>query len=921
VPLFGRDQELRDVHALIAEAGEGGGALLVLGEAGIGKSSILAAATERAGELGMTVLAATGIEAETRLAFAGLHQLLRPVIGRIDALPPPQRNALLAAFGMTDEAAPDLFLTALATLEVLSDVAAETPVLVVADDAQWLDRATTDVLSFLARRLTSDPIVLLAALREGFESPLRDGSLTELLLDRLDRGASEEVLNAYAPSLPAAARARVLREAIGNPLALTELTETLETGDGDHGAFAEPSARLALTARLERAFSARARDLPEATQLLLLVAALNDGDEVTETLGAAAILGGGSAIDVNVEAMGPAILGQLIALEGNAIRFRHPLIRSAIAQAAGLTQRSAAHAALAEMLVDRPDSQIWHRAASSLGPDETIAIELEDAASRAERQGGVGVAISGLERAARLSTDPDRRGGRQLRAAELAFELGRDDIMARVLDEAGPLDGGPLEQRRQSWIRALSLRGPVTAMEAANIRSVIDAAERARDVGDLDLAIKLLGMTSERCRWIVADDQISSRVVEAAERLGLPASDPRLIQIQALTTLDRGKIVLEELSRHAREGTDDAIAARFLGTAALWVGALDLAAGFFAAAVSGLRAQGRLGLLTRALVCQAWVAVNLGTWSVAAPAADEGSRLAAETGQPFFAAWADQVRAMVAAARGDRAQAETLLEAVERDAAGFGAPSVMSSVEHGRGLASLAAGRYADAFSHLKRIFEPSDPAFHPVVRCWAIGDLIEAAVHSGHADEARPIVAELETVATRMPSPWLNLGLRYARAQLAVDEEAGDLFQVALRADLTHWPLARARLQLAYGSWLRRRRRVAEARVPLRAARDGFDRLGLVAEGERARVELRASGESSRTRSLDVFDQLTPQELQIAQLAAHGLSNRDIGQQLFLSHRTVGFHLYRIFPKLGITSRAQLAAILAREEVVVAEA
>ena len=500
MPLFGRDQELRDVHALIAKAGEGGGALLVLGEAGIGKSSILAAATDRAGELGMTVLAATGIQAETQLAFAGLHQLLRPIIGRLDALPPPQRNALLAAFGMTDEAAPDLFLTALATLEVLSDVAEETPVLVVADDTQWLDRATTDVLSFLARRLTSDPIVLLAALREGFDSPLRDARLTELLLDRLDRLASEQVLDAYAPSLPSAARARVLHDALGNPLALTELTETLETGDGDRGALAEPSARLALTARLERAFSARARDLPVATQLLLLVAALNDGDEVAETLGAAAILDGRSVTDLNVEAIGPAIFGQLIALDGNAIRFRHPLIRSAIAQAAGLPQRSAAHAALAAMLVDQPDRRIWHRAASSLVPDETIAIELENAASRAERQGGIGVAISALERAARLSTDPVGRGGRHLRAAELAFELGREDIMARVLDEAGPLDGGPLEQRRQSWIRALSLRGPVTAMEGANIRSVIEAAERARDVGDLDLAINLLGMTSERCR-------------------------------------------------------------------------------------------------------------------------------------------------------------------------------------------------------------------------------------------------------------------------------------------------------------------------------------------------------------------------------------------------------------------------------------
>lgn len=713
----------------------------------------------------------------------------------------------------------------------------------------------------------------------------------------------------------------MLLEAIGNPLALMELTWAVATGDGSRGALPELSARLALTARLERAFSARATDLPTATQQLLLVASLNDGDAVSETLGAAAILGGRSGTDLNVEALGPAVAGQLIALEGNTIRFNHPLIRSAIAQAAGLVQRSAAHGALAAMLVDQPDRQIWHRAASSLGPDEEIAIDLETAASRAEHLGGIGVAISAFERAARLSTDPVRRGGRHLRAAELAFELGRYDIMARVLDEAGPLDAGPLEQRRQSWIRALSLRGPVTAMEGGNIRSAIEAAERARDDGDLDLAVNLLLLTSSRCWWIVPSDEISRGVVEAAERLGLPPSDPRLLQIQALTAADRCTVVIQELSRHAREGTGDAIAARLLGTAAVWVGALDLAAGFFAVAVDGLRAQGRLGLLTRSLVAQAWVAVNLGTWSVAAPAADEGSRLAAETGQPFFVAWADQVRAMVAAARGDAEQAEALLAAVERDAVVLGAPAVMQIVEHARGLAALAAGQHADAFSHIRRMFEPSDPAFHPVARCWAIGDLVEAAIHSGNADEARPIVAELETVAARMPSPWLHIGLRYARAQLAVDEKAEDLFQVALDADLARWPLARARLQLAYGSWLRRRRRVAESRVPLRAARDGFDGLGLVAWGDRARVELRASGESSRTRSPDAFDQLTPQELQIAQLAARGLSNRDIGQQLYISHRTVGFHLYRIFPKLDITSRAQLAAVLAREQLALAEA
>ena len=366
---------------------------------------------------------------------------------------------------------------------------------------------------------------------------------------------------------------------------------------------------------------------------------------------------------------------------------------------------------------------------------------------------------------------------------------------------------------------------------------------------------------------------------------------------------------MEGLEHHARVGLEDPAAARLLGTAAVWMGALDLAADFLAVAVDGLRRQGRLGLLTRALVAQAWVAVHLGTWSVAAPAADEGLRLAAETGQPFFPTWAHQVQALIAAARGATEQADSLLGTVERDAVEFASPAMMQIVVHARGSGALSGGRHDEAFSHLRRLNDPSDPSFHPVGQGWAVADLAEAAIGSGHVDDVRPIVAGLEKLATTMPSPWLQIGLRHARAVLAADAEAEDLFQAALDADLTRWPLARARLQLAYGSWLRRQRRVAESRAPLRAARDGFDALGLTSWAERARQELRASGEASRSRSTDALDHLTPQELQIAQLAARGLSNREIGQQLYLSHRTVGFHLYRIFPKLEVTSRAQLGA------------
>jgi ATP/maltotriose-dependent transcriptional regulator MalT len=508
------------------------------------------------------------------------------------------------------------------------------------------------------------------------------------------------------------------------------------------------------------------------------------------------------------------------------------------------------------------------------------------------------------------------RGGRLLHAAELAFDLGRFDWMGRILDEVGFLDDVHLERRRRSWILALSLRGPVTAMEGANIAGAIDAVEEAGRDDDVDLALKLLTLIASRCWWVVPDSSVMQHLVAAAERLDLQQSDPTLLHTQALTPVERGSTVLSELERHADAGLDDPAAARLLGTVAVWMGALDLASDFLAVAVDGLRRDGRLGLLARALVSQAWVAVQLGTWSVAVPAAEEGLRLAAETGQPFFPTWAQETQALIAAARGDVARVESLLATVERDAVQFASPAMMQIVVHARGSAALAAGRHDEAFAQLRRLNDPADPSFHPVGQGWAVADLAEAAISSGQVDAVGPIVADLERLATTMPSPWLHIGLRHARAVLAAEADAEPLFQAALDADLTRWPLARARLQLAYGSWLRRQRRVAESRAPLRAARDGFDALGLTSWGERARQELRASGEASRVRSADVLDHLTPQELHIAQLAARGLSNREIGQQLYLSHRTVGFHLYRIFPKLDISSRAQLASALATRQL-----
>jgi ATP/maltotriose-dependent transcriptional regulator MalT len=341
------------------------------------------------------------------------------------------------------------------------------------------------------------------------------------------------------------------------------------------------------------------------------------------------------------------------------------------------------------------------------------------------------------------------------------------------------------------------------------------------------------------------------------------------------------------------------------------VGAFDLAVSFCATAIAELRSEGRLGLLARCLAAQAWSAAHLGDLSVAIPAAEEAAQLSRETMQPIMLATAQVTQALLAAVRGDLDRAAALAAEAEQAALPVAARPVLAQVQHARGLAALAAGHHAEAYEQLRRMYDPADPAHHVALRCYAVGDLAEAAVQAGYGDAVDAIVKQMETVAQTTPSPALHAGLRYARALLADDGDAPALFEAALRADLARWPFARARVQLAYGGWLRRQRRAAESRGHLRAARETFDALGTIPWSERARQELRASGETSRRRIPDARDQLTPQELQIAQMAADGLTNREIGQKLYLSHRTVSSHLHKIFPKLGVTARSGLRAAL----------
>jgi DNA-binding CsgD family transcriptional regulator/tetratricopeptide (TPR) repeat protein len=907
--LTGRRSELAEFEDLLSLLEDRRGRVVVVrGEPGIGKSALLAVVADRATARGMAVLKTSGVETEAHLPFAGLHQLLGPLLGDLNALPGPQRVALETAFGLTDGAAPDLFLIALATLDLLADVAARTPVLVIVEDAHWLDESTSAVLLFVARRVSVEPIGLLTAVRDGPANPFEAAGLSEMKLGPLDADVSRELLARHAPDLAPSVRERVLADASGNPLALIELPAALGSWFRERATLPD---HLPLSARLERAFAARLAELPVDTRALLLVAAADDQASVAEVLSATGLISQGAR---GADVLGPATSVRLVEVEGEVMRFRHPLVRSAVYRAASVVERQTAHAALAEVLGGEQYRSVWHRAAASIGKDDAVAVELEAAAEGARRRGAIASAVAALERAAQLSSNSDVSTGRLLRAAELAVELGRLDVVGRLVRDADLLELAPLDRGRLAWIRAMADPGPPG--DPGRMRTLLATASSVLSEGDADLALKLLWVAAVSGFWADRENELSRQLVMLAEQMPVSETHPWLLAVLAYgSPIDRGAVVIERISRLVPDQAEpDAM--WLIAAASTTVGAFDLAAPFATASVAGLRDQGRLVELAQALVLRAWCQIHVGRWDVAMPDAEEAERLATETGQLIWAGGAHAALSILAGLRGEVATAEALATQAEGVGLQFGARAVLSVVQLARGLTSLGDGRHEDAYLQLRRMFNPSDPAYHRMESCWAIGNLAEAAARSGNIDDAREVLEGLERLTQRTPSPWLRVAMGHARALLADDTEAEALFQTGLAADLIRWPFDRARLLLAYGAWLRRQRRPTESRSVLREARNGFDALGVVAWGDRARQELRASGETSRARTPEAFDQLSPQGLQIARLASEGLTNREIGQKLYVSHRTVSSHLYRIFPKLGTTSRSELTSALERVDV-----
>jgi DNA-binding CsgD family transcriptional regulator len=884
--LLGRDDELAQLYDLIDAIGRRGGALVVRGEAGIGKSALLEAAAVRAGERNVTVASATGIPSEARFAFAGLRELLLPFLEARDRLPQPQRRALETALGLAAGNAPDPFLVGLAALGLLSEAETKSPLLFLVDDAQWLDGPSSEVLGFVARRLQLEPVILLFAVREGFSSAIEELGLPEIHLDSLDESSSRALLELTAPDLPTELKARVLDEAAGNPLAVIELPATAASLSE-----AAPADTLPLPTRLEHAFAARLADLDSETRRLLLLAALSDG-ELPEP--------------ARHPGLAPAVAAGVGTVDHGRFRFRHPLIRSAVAQTATPEERRHAHAELALSFEDDPDRAVWHRAAATPWPDEDVARALDTAAERARLRGDRDVAVAAFERAAELSADRGPRALRLFGAGDVAFKLGRATDSARLM-RAAQQQGLPPRERALASFHVEVLEP--TWSGAATIRSFTAIAQELAEAGHDDLALHTLWAVSLRAHWEHLDRETRRDVAQITKKLAAAPDDPaRLATLALFDPVGQGADIVRLVRLMATLDVADPEGQYNVGQAASAVWADSLALPFLRAAAASFRAEGQLGSLAQTLVFEAWAEVRMGAARVAITAAAEGVQLADETRQVRFVVAGQVAQAIAAVEMGADEPAEQLIDAAEATLLPLGSNPLLALVALARGRQALARERYAEAYAHLLRIFDPNDAAFQQFVGGWALADLADAA---RQGDGGREVVDELlrewDAVATATGAPHLEVQLGYAKAVLADEGNAEPFYEDAMSAGAKGWPYYTARAQLAYGGWLRRQHRMAESRAPLRDAARSFEGLGLLRFAERARRELRASGEAPRRRVPEAWAQLTPQELQIAELAAEGMSNREIGERLYLSHRTVGSHLYRLFPKLGVTTRAQL--------------
>jgi DNA-binding CsgD family transcriptional regulator len=827
----------------------------------------------------------------------------------VAALPAVQARALRAALGLGERRA-HRFLVAVAVLGLLAEAAETDPVLCLVDDAHWTDTASAETLAFAARRVAHERVAIIFAARDGDGHGFGAPGLAEAHLKGLGSDAASELLDRHlGDGLAPAVRTLLVETAEGNPLALLELSSRLTAAQR---AGAEPVlGPLPAGARVEQAFLAPVRAMPDGAQTLLLAVAADDSGDASAVLATAARLG------VPADALDTIERAGLVLVEGDRITLRHPLLRSAVYHGATASSRRRAHAALAEALRAEGDAdrRAWHRAAASAEPDPEVVVELEAAAGRARRRGGFAAASLAMERAAALTAD-DRRRARQLAGAgEDAWAEGRPDRAAMLLERARPLTADPLLLAGIDRLRALVLLndGPPGDCVELACRAAADVAPH-----DAGRALRLLGIAGLAATYASDGAAIAAIGRRAADLAGDDTPAGRLLarHLRGLGALYAGdfaraapqlRAALSLAGEAERQGpAKDAEVLAVAAAVGLFLGDDRTVEQLHRRMVARARESGAPGLLSWSLPRLAVSEIWAGQWSSARADLTEALGLARETGQHVVVAYVLGELAIVAALRGDEeacrtAAAESLALASERRLPYVGhlAGSALVALD-------LALGRAADAHERARAA------AVTPGLDFWDALDRIEAAARAGDTGHARDALEPFDAWARHSASAWAQPVAAHCRALVAADPtEAERQFREALRLHvLSPRPYERARTQLAFGEWLRRARRRKEARAHLRAALEGFEALGAARWAERARVELRASGQTARRRDPSTIDELTAQELQIARRVAEGHTNRDIAAQLFLSPRTIDFHLRNIFRKLGLSSRVQLVQL-----------
>jgi DNA-binding CsgD family transcriptional regulator len=913
--LVGRDSELQHLLSFLDEATIRGGALLLSGDAGVGKTALLDTAAETALAAGTQVVRAAGTEFEADVSLSGLNQVLLPLYGEVGRLSAVHRDALSVALGFGGGVAADRLVVFTAVVALLRQAAAACPLLMVVDDAHWLDRASAAALGFVARRLAGTRAGLLAGVRSDAGSFFEASGLPELKIRPLDEAAAAGLLQARFPALAPRARQRVLAEAWGNPLALLELPGELSIPQ--RAARQALPTTLPLSRRLQEVFAARVQSMPAAARQCLLLAVL-DG---TGDLG---VLAAGCPQGDVLDDLAPAEQARLVHVDESArkLAFGHPLIRSAIVELSTGSERRQCHRVLAELLADQPDRRAWHLAEASIEPDEQVAALLEQASHRILRRGDAVAAVAMLTRAADVSPPGPDRSRRLAEAAYLGADVtGELRNVSRLLAEARRADldsSGSLLAASAAAYLMLNGEGNIETAHRLLVGALESWGSRPDDSADSALTEAFQTLLFV-CLW-AERPELWAPFRAAIDRL-IPQVDPVLdLQVKILADPVRTAApALRQLDAAIEELRDEADPARIvrISIASLYIERLDGRREALWRVVRDGREGGAVAAALNALTQLCFDDVVTGQWDDALRLAGEGLELAESHGYQL-SAWPFRLaQALVAAALGDYGTAQDLADQMTRWAAPRGIGGVQTFARHVRTLAALGRGDFDEAYRQVTAI----SPAgtFTPYVAhaLWVPMYLVEAAVRTGRHAEASAHVAAMRDAGIAALSSRLALLAAGSAAIAAPDHLAAGLFADALALPgAGRWPFDTARVQLACGEHLRRARSASQARAHLSAALEIFQRLGARPWAARAASELRAAGQRSPAAGQGEHALLTPQEREIALLAAAGLTNKQIAERIFVSPRTVGAHLYRIFPRLGITSRAALRDALNRNDL-----